>query len=195
MEANVIYRIVNGDERAFDAFMDFYSGALYRYAYGVVGNREDAEEVVSDVFVEIWKNRKGLLEIESMQAYLYTITYRKAVSMLRHTSGRADSVSLDGLENFTASTLTAPDQSLISREELDALNRAIESLPPKCRHVFYLAKIERLPYNEISRMLDVSLATVNYHVGYAMNHLKKLLGPGGKNILSLLLLYLATNNF
>lgn len=195
MEANIIYRIVNGDERAFDTFMDYYSGALYRYAYGVVGNREDAEEVVSDVFVEIWKNRKGLLEIESMQAYLYTITYRKAVSMLRHTSSRPVNVSLDDLENFTVSPLAAPDQSLISREELDALNNAIDSLPPKCRHVFYLAKIERMPYGEIVKMLGVSLATVNYHVGYAMTHLKKILGPGGKNILSLLMLGLACDNF
>ncbi len=195
MEANIIYRIINGDERAFDAFMDHYSGALYRYAYGVVGNREDAEEVVSDVFVEIWNRRKSLLQIESLQAYLYTITYRKAVSVLRHLSGRPANVSLDDLENFTMSTLTAPDQALISREQLDALNEAIESLPPKCRHVFYLAKIERLPYNEIVNMLGVSLATVNYHVGYAMNHLKKILGPGGKNLLSVLLLYLAFNNF
>ena len=44
-------------------------------------------------------------------------------------------------------------------------------------------------------MLNVSLATVNYHVGYAMNHLKKLLGPGGKNMLTLLLIYLNSNIF
>ncbi|MBD5233343.1 MAG: RNA polymerase sigma-70 factor [Bacteroidales bacterium] len=195
MEANVIYRIVNGDERAFDAFMDYYSGMLYRYAYGILGNREDAEEVVSDVFVEVWKVRKGLLEIESMKAYLYTITYRKAVSMLRHTSLRTDVVSLEGVENFTVSTLVSPDQSLISKEELDALNRAIESLPEKCRKVFFLAKIERIPYNEIASMLNITLATVNYHVGYAMNHLRKLLGPGGRNMLTVLMLILGSMIF
>lgn len=175
--------------------MDFYSGALFRYAYGIVKSYQDAEEVVSDVFVEIWKNRKNLLQIESMQAYLYTITYRKAISMLRHTAGQANNVPLDGLENFAISPLTAPDQSLISQEELDTLNRAIESLPDKCRHVFFLAKIERLPYKEIASMLNITLTTINYHISYAMTHLKKILGPGGKNILSILLLYLSTKIF
>lgn len=80
MEANVIYRISKGDEQAFDRFMDYWSDALYRYAYGILGVREPAEEVVSDVFVEIWRGRAGLLEIESMAAYLRTLTYRKAVS-------------------------------------------------------------------------------------------------------------------
>lgn len=195
MEANIIYRIQKGDQRAFDAFMDHYSGALYNYAYGIVGNREDAEEVVSDVFVEIWKNRKSILEIESIKAYLYTITYRKGVSVLRHMSSRLLQVSLDNIEDFTISSLTAPDQALISQEQLEALNEAIESLPPKCRHVFYLAKMERLPYGDIVKMLGVSLATVNYHVGYAMNHLKKILGPGGKNLLSVMLLFLSLKNF
>ena len=84
MEANVIYRIAKGDEMAFDAFMDYYSSTLYHYAYGIIGNKESAEEVVSDVFFEIWKNRSAILEIESMNSYLRTITYRKSISCLRH---------------------------------------------------------------------------------------------------------------
>ena len=70
MEANIIYRIAKGDEMAFDAFMDHYSSALYHYAYGIVGSKESAEEVVSDVFFEVWKVRKTILEIESMEAWL-----------------------------------------------------------------------------------------------------------------------------
>ena len=145
MEAHVIYKIVKGDEQAFDVFMDYYSAALYRYAYGIVGNRESAEEVVSDVFFEVWKNRKSLLEIESMPAWLRTVTYRKAVSCLRHESIEPQSVSLDAVENFTVGPLESPDEAMIAREEVAELNAAIESLPPKCRHVFFLAKIECVP--------------------------------------------------
>lgn len=175
MEANVIYRIVNGDELAFDAFMDYYSGALYRYAYGIVGSKESAEEVVSDVFFEVWKKRKTLLEIESMPAWLRTVTYRKAISCLRHEGIEPESVPLDAVENFTVAPLESPEGTLIAREEVEELNAAIESLPPKCRHVFFLAKIECVPYKEISTLLGISLATVNYHVGFAMDALKKRL--------------------
>lgn len=179
MEANVIYRIAKGDEQAFDTFMDFYSSALYHYAYGIVGSKECAEEVVSDVFFEVWKNRRNILEIESMAAWLRTVTYRKAISCLRHESTMPSTVSLDDVENFTVSPVSAPDTDMIAAEETEALNRAIEELPPKCRHVFFLAKIDRLPYKEISKMLDISVATINYHVGFAMDALKRKLSRHG----------------
>ncbi len=175
MEANVIYRIAKGDEMAFDAFMDYYSSTLYHYAYGIIGNKESAEEVVSDVFFEIWKNRSAILEIESMNSYLRTITYRKSISCLRHENTLPDQVSLDDLENFTVSPVSAPDEEMISREEIDTLNQAISELPPKCRHVFFLAKVDRMPYKEIAKMLEISVATINYHVGFAMERLKQRL--------------------
>lgn len=186
MKADILYRIAKGSEPAFDAFMDYYSSTLYRYALGIVGCKENAEEVVSDVFFEIWKNRSKILEIESIEAYLRTITYRKAVSCLRHEQTLPPRVSLDDIENFTVSPVSAPDSEFISREEIDALNRAIEELPPKCRHVFFLAKIERVPYKEISKLLDISVATINYHVSYAMDALRKRLGSHLAGIVLLL---------
>ena len=176
MEANIIYRIAKGEEPAFDAFMDYYSSTLYRYAFGILGVKESAEEVVSDVFFEIWKNRSRILEIESMGAYLRTITYQKSISYLRHERTMPACVSLDDIENFTVSPVSAPDAEYISREEIEALNRAIEELPPKCRHVFFLAKIDRVPYKEIAKLLDISVATINYHVSYAKDSLRKRLG-------------------
>lgn len=179
MEANIVYRIAKGDEKALDAFMDHYSGTLYRYAFGITGVREAAEEVVSDVFYDVWKNRGSLLEVESMLSYLRTITYRKAVSYLRHEATVPGGVSLDDVENYTVGHMEPPDSTLISREEMEALNRAIDELPPKCRHVFFLAKIDRVPYKEISTLLGISVATINYHVAYAMDALRKKLGPSG----------------
>ena len=174
MEANIIYRISKGDESAMEVFMDSYSSLLYSYAYGILSNKESAEEIVSDVFFEIWKGRKKILEIESMGAWLRTLTYRKAISALRHEQTLPDTVTLDDLENYTPSELTASEDAA-DDEEIEMLNRSIEELPPKCRHVFCLAKIDRVPYKEICELLGVSLATVNYHVGYAMDFLKKRL--------------------
>ena len=175
MEANIIYRITKGDELAFEAFMDHYSSTLYHYAYGIVGSKESAEEIVSDVFFEVWKNRKTLSEIESIGAWLRTVTYRKSISALRHEASIPVGVSIDDVENFAVPPVSAPDSELISKEEVDELNRAIGELPPKCRHVFFLAKINHIPYKEIAQMLQISVATINYHVGFAMGILKKKL--------------------
>ena len=181
MEANVIYRISKGDEQAMQVFMDTWSAALFHYANGILSNQELAEEVVSDVFFEIWKGRKKILEIESMGAWLRTLTYRKSISALRHEQTLPDTVGLDDLENFAPTRLESRvEEEEEGQERIEQLNHAIESLPPKCRHVFHLAKIERVPYKEIAELLSISVATINYHVGYAMDFIKKRLGgpPG-----------------
>lgn len=187
LEANVIYRIAKGDEKAFDAFMDYYSSTLYRYAYGVVGHRESAEEVVSDVFFEVWKNRKSLLEINSLDAWLRTVTYRKAISCLRQNEAGPEAVSLDEIGQYTASPIETPDNLLISQQQIEMLNRTINELPDKCRHVFFLAKIEKIPYKEISALLNISVATINYHVAYAMDFLRKHLASDSSGKLLILL--------
>ncbi|WP_295728431.1 sigma-70 family RNA polymerase sigma factor [uncultured Muribaculum sp.] len=175
MEANIIYRITKGDERAFDRMMDAWSARLYRYALNITRSSEVAEEVVSDVFLEVWKSRGSLLEIASLESWLRTVTYRKAVTALRHLASRPEGVSLDEVAQFIMDPIPSPDEDIISREEGERLNEAIRQLPDKCRHVFYLAKIDCISYKEIAAMLDITVATVNYHVGYAMDSLRRAL--------------------
>ncbi len=176
MEANIIYRIAKGDEKALDVFMDHYSEAIYRIAYGYVGNKESAEEVVSDVFFEVWRNRKKLLTVENMAAYLRIITTRRAIT--RYNNDETENfkgISIEESQDFFTIPVISPDEEIISREEIETLNRANDELPPKCRHVFTLAKLEKVSYNEISRLLDISVSTINYHIKFATDLLKKRL--------------------
>lgn len=175
MEANIIYRISQGDEHAFDTLMDVCSPSLYRYALGIVRSREVAEEIVSDVFMEVWKMRRSLLEISSLESWMRKVTYCKAVTALRHDYSCPEGVSIDEIVNFNIDTVPSPDEEIISREDASLLNQAIQSLPERCRHVFYLAKIDCMPYKEIASMLGITVATVSYHVGYAMDALRRVL--------------------
>lgn len=172
MESNTIYRITKGDEAAFETFMDYYSTPLYHYAFGILKNKEIVEEIIGDVFMEVWKQRKTLLEIEHISGWLHTVTYRKAISALRHSSSIPLHVNIEEVEYFNMSPIESPDEAIIKQEEVDCLYQAIEELPSKCKHVFFLAKIDKLPYKEIANILGISLATINYHIGYAMNTLK-----------------------
>ena len=70
LESNDIDRIVNSDEAAFCRFMEHYSSRLYHYVYALIGQKESSEEVVSDVFFEVWKNRRTLAGIENMNAWI-----------------------------------------------------------------------------------------------------------------------------
>ncbi len=178
---NLLYRIGRGDERAFDLFMAQWTQHLYHYAMSMLGSKEIAEEVVSDVFLQVWKSREKLIEIEYMGQWLRTVTYCKVINKLRAEAGRPTFVSLDDIDTFILPQVEAPDESILSHEQQEAVNEALETLPPKCKHVFFLAKIERMPYKQIATMLNISLSTVNYHVAYAMEHLRSRLNRQADN--------------
>lgn len=77
-----IDKLVAGDERAFIAFIEYHSSALYHYTFNILHQKECAEEVVSDVFLEVWKHRKKLGKIENIKGWLYRILYNKSISFL-----------------------------------------------------------------------------------------------------------------
>lgn len=167
--------IEQGDEHAFDNFITLHSQRLYNYVFSILYCKEHTEEVVSDVFLEVWNRRKKLLQIEKLDHWLLTVAYHKAVSLLRKEMKHRRDVSIDESLEFDFPQMSTPVESLISKDEQNRLNEAINELPRKCKHVFYLAKIEQMSYAEIAQMLGISIPTVNYHVTFAMNSLRKIL--------------------
>jgi RNA polymerase sigma factor (sigma-70 family) len=129
---------------------------------------------VSDVFFEVWKNRKSLAEIGNMNAWIQTITYRKAISFLRKETGKYE-LSFDDIEDFIFEPVQSPAEEMISKEEMAKINDAIQQLPPKCKHVFFLAKIDGLPYKDIADMLNISVKTINNHIAFALDEIAKRL--------------------
>lgn len=110
-------------------------------------------------------------------------TYRKAISYLRKESGK-NSISFEEIDHFTFEPVESPDEQMISEEEVKRINDAIEKLPPKCKHVFFLAKMEGLPYLEIAEMLNISVKTINNHIAYALEAISKNLNILTKKIKS-----------
>lgn len=162
---------------AFNGFISRFSNTLYCHAYGILGCREMAEEVVSDAFLEAWRMRKKLTQLQNVRAWLTRIVYNKSVDYLRRERNYTKQISVEhfGMGDFAFPDMQTPADTLISAEELAAINAAIDTLPPKCKYVFFLAKVEKMPYQDIANMLGIALATVNYHVGLAVQTLRQLL--------------------
>lgn len=175
VEESDIEKITEGDELAFEHLMHLYSARLYRYIMGFVHVREEGEEMVSDVFYDVWKNRRLLQDVQNMDAYIFTIAYRKCISRLRQ-GHHYEEVSLDEVGDFVMNPLLSPDEEMISREEIHRINDAISQLPPKCKHVFFLAKVEHLPYKDIADMMGISVKTINNHIASALEKLKDIIG-------------------
>jgi len=170
---DLIQKIVIGDESYFGKFIELHSTHLFYYSLGIVKQKESAEEIVSDVFFEVWKKRENLQEIGNIKNWLLVITYRKSISFLRKESDNNKLISFEELDYFQITSFQTPDNEIISQQEIDNINSVIEQLPPKCKHVFYLAKIEKLPYLEIAEMLNISVKTINNHIAHALESISE----------------------
>ena len=173
-EGFYVQKIKDGDQGAFRLFMDMYSKDLYHFALGYVNNRETAEEIVSDVFLEVWNNRQNLHEILQIKSWLLVIVRNKAISYLRKEHPD-NTISFDEIADYHIPLVQSPDHNIISKEEIQKINHAISSLPPKCKEVFMLAKIEKMPYKEIAKILNISVKTINIHIAKALNHIAPIL--------------------
>ncbi|MDR2129924.1 MAG: RNA polymerase sigma-70 factor [Odoribacteraceae bacterium] len=164
------------DEHSFRHFVGIHSSDLLYYVRGFVLSKEEAEEIVSDTFLELWQHRDEVDGILNLKGWLVTVAHHKTISYLRKKKCQGSTVSWDEVDDFVVSgDLQTPDKQIISQENMERINRIIKSLPARCQQVFVLAKIERMPYKEIARLLGISVKTINIHIAHALQLISKAL--------------------
>jgi RNA polymerase sigma-70 factor (ECF subfamily) len=170
-----VYEMATSDsEIALKSLYMCYFEQLIRFTGLYVSSSGEAEELVSDTFLAIWENRRSLLTVGDINAYIYSIARHKAISYFRKQ--HLDQVSLDDLpQDFFANTDTTPEDDLISQEEISRLNDAINSLPPKCKMAFKLVREDNLKYKEVAAILDISVKTLEAHLATAVKKLREAL--------------------
>lgn len=159
----------NFDEVALARIIDKFADDLFIYTCCIVKSKSLAEEVVDDVFIELWKNRQSVCQIENMKSWLLVLARNKSISMLRKEQRHSYHTLLDDEAFEIACSFQTPDEQIISSEEVANINAAIGKLPPRCQEVFVLAKIQKLPYKEISSILNISVKTINAHIAKALS--------------------------
>jgi RNA polymerase sigma-70 factor (family 1) len=155
------------DEKAFKKFFDLYANRLHQFAYSFLKNRQIAEEAVADVFFKVWLNRTSLSEIENIKAYLFKATYNTVLNYLDDEK-RKKAVSLDDVTVDIATDLISPETKLINKELKEKIERAVESLPPRCKMIYKLAKVEQMKYKEIAELLGISVKTIDHQLTIAI---------------------------
>lgn len=179
LETDHISLIGEGNQRVFQSIVYTYSDPLLIFSMGFVRKREIAEEIVSDAFVALWNQRSRIAEIRDLKSYLYILVRNGSISYLRKASGRKE-ISLENLRDFYTLPLTSPENDEISDDIFEQINKAIEQLPPKCKMVFTLAKVQGVKYKEISTILDISVKTINNHIANALVHISQSLNGNKK---------------
>lgn len=149
-------------------FQEHYS-RLCCIAYGYVSDRDDAEDIVQELFISVWNKQLDAMPEKDFAAYLTTSVKNSCISFLRKR--REDTVSID--EHPVSANCMLDDES--DEEEKspeDLLQSALAVLPPKCKEIFLLAKLQGLKYREIAGKLDVSEKTVENQMTKAIKLLR-----------------------
>ncbi len=154
------------DESAFKQLFDLFAGRLYQFSFSFVKSKAVAEEVVSDVFLKVWMNRSELVNIQNIKAYLFKSTYNTSLNSLDEMK-RKNAVSLDDLEVDLGVDLICPETELINKELKSIIEQSIEDLPPRCKMIYKLAKVEQMKYKDIGELLDISVKTINHQLSIA----------------------------
>lgn len=174
-----IIKISEGDQKAFQSIVYEYSDSLLTFSVGLVRKYEIAEEIVSDAFVSVWNHRDKIREIRDLKSYLYILVRNGSISYLRKLNGRKE-ISIDDIQEYYTLPVTGPETEDFNEDILCQLNKAIDQLPPKCKMVFTLAKIQGMKYKEISDILDISVKTINNHIANALVHISQSLSENKK---------------
>lgn len=175
---------------SFENLFRQFHPALVAYAYNFLKSREDAMEVVQDVFVSIWNKRDELQFDAGLKGYLYAATRNKSLNYIQKK--KLPTVTFSPALHDGQSENPA-DEALETAELEVALYDEIYQLPEKCRKIFLLSRQEGMTYREIAESLNISIKTVENQIGIALKRIRKRLiefNNAGK--IGLLLLILLT---
>ena len=179
----LIRATLEGDEEAFRELMERYKGRAFGVAVGIVGNGDDALDVVQDSFIKAYYKLKEFRSGSNFYTWFYRLLVNQAIDRWRK-SARSAEVPLD--ESWLSEEDSPPDaftyprtpEDLARNRELgDALQRAIASLPEYHRAVIVLREVEGMAYDEIAKTLGCSVGTVMSRLHYARGKLKEALKP------------------
>jgi RNA polymerase sigma-70 factor (ECF subfamily) len=169
-ERDMYRAAIDGDRDAFEMIIRSFSRPLFAIAYGVLQNREEAEDVVQDAFIKAWKTRWRVREPEKFPAWLGTIARNRARDVFR---ARRTVPLSDEWNNETATTADPHDAADVSGE----VRAALASLPETHRLAVTLRYFDALDYATIERTLGLTNGALRGILGRALQTMRKRLQP------------------
>ncbi|MBP6398281.1 MAG: RNA polymerase sigma-70 factor [Saprospiraceae bacterium] len=143
---------------------------LYRYAFSMVRDQSHAEDVVQSVFLEGWQDSARMHIHTSLRAYLFKAVYFKCLNELKHQQVKRKFELF-----FTSGKELVVKEDTLQKELKQKIEEALQTLPPECRKIFEMCKLEGFKYYEVADKLRISPKTVENQMGKALKSLRQQL--------------------
>ncbi|MFT4024058.1 MAG: RNA polymerase sigma-70 factor [Flavihumibacter sp.] len=158
------------DQAAYKELFTAFYPRLVLFAFGIIKSRPSAEEIVSDVFINIWQKRSRLEHIGNFRLYLYTATRNTAINY-RQREHPTQNIDLADLPVELSLLPVNPEGLLITAEMKKMIREAVDQLPNRCKLVFKLVKEDELKYREVAELLKISVKTVEAQMTIALRRI------------------------
>ncbi|WP_343561708.1 sigma-70 family RNA polymerase sigma factor [Sphingobacterium sp.] len=168
-DAQIFELVCNGDERALQIIISRFWQQLFKTAFHAFPDAEVCQELVQNVFIKIWESRAKITLKYSVHTYLFSCIRYEVFHEIKRTTKQ------NKLKNNDFKSIDSFDPLLKMEytELLDYVEQLINNLPDKCKHVFYLSRIEQLKDKEIAQQLNISPKTVENQISIALKKLKQ----------------------
>jgi len=184
-DEQIALRLSKRDEAAFEQVFKTHYKNLHAYAFTILKDEDEAEEMVQQVFFKLWERSEHLSFSGPIAAYLYRAVHNESLNFIKHQKVKAGHQLQVAYSMKNKSEQASP--KMIRKELENKFREALNELPEQCRTVFQLSRFEDMKYKEIADKLDISVKTVENHMGKAL----KLLRTKLVDFLPLLLILLS----
>ncbi|MBB5621061.1 RNA polymerase sigma-70 factor (ECF subfamily) [Pedobacter cryoconitis] len=169
-----LIELLKGDDES--AFAEIYS----RYAENMAGfacsklySLEDARDLIHDLFVKLWENRKQLAISSNLKTYLYLLVRHRIIDKIRKNITREEYA--DGLKYLRYAYHNSIEQKIYLKELEDTIEKSLNELSPRVKEIYQMSRVEELSIKEIAEKLGLAEQTVKNQLSTALKHLQKVL--------------------
>lgn len=167
-DEQLIFRFQQGDIDAFEELVRRYKDQLLNYVFRFVGNRSDAEDIVQETFLRVYKNKHYYKEIAKFSTWVYTIAGNLAKTELRRRKRKkllsVSNIMKDDKDYDIPDHNHNPEKAVDGSIKESIIQNAIDKLPPRFKEVIILRDVQGFSYEEISQILNIPLGTVKSRV-------------------------------
>ncbi|KUO61667.1 hypothetical protein APF79_03435 [bacterium BRH_c32] len=172
-DTELIKRINDNDIAAFEFMFKSYFAPLCNFVYIRIRNKDNAKEIVQEVFVNIYKNREHWSPKGSIKSYLYKAVKNQMINWLKYAgNSKKSDIEPDDLKTKNEPN---PLELYIQKELREAYQKAVSDLPEKCREILVLVKDQGFSYKEAAALQNLSIKTVESQMRLAFQKLRKAL--------------------
>jgi len=175
----ISYPVESAGEPTFEELYRHYFIRLFRFCFSIVHVKEPAEEIVNDVFLNLWKKIErtapGGDQIGNLDLYLYVSVKNHSLNYLRSNHSLPTIEISERCDQYIRFD-TNPETLMLGSETLERIKAAINQLPPRCRLIFTLIKEDGLKYKDVACLLSLSVKTVEAQLAIALRKIAASLG-------------------